>query len=67
MADDIHRLVTLSSSQPRPLVYVGSELGALVARFYTNMYTGEVSDLLLIDPLVENIFTHDGAIWSQFW
>lgn len=67
MADDLHRLITYSSSQQRPLVLVGSELGALVARFYTNMYIQDVSDIVLIDPLVENLFTQDGGIWAHFW
>ncbi len=38
MVDDLHRLVTQSSSQPRPFILVGSELGALVARFYTQSF-----------------------------
>ncbi len=38
MADDLHRLVTLSSQQEKPFVLVGSELGAMVARFYTQLY-----------------------------
>lgn len=38
MVEDLHRLVTLSSQQPRPLILVGAELGALVAQFYTHIY-----------------------------
>ncbi|CAH1790667.1 unnamed protein product [Owenia fusiformis] len=67
MADDLHRLVTGSSDQPRPFILVGAEMGALVSRFYANMFQGEVSDLVLIEPLVETIFMEDDGIWTQFW
>ena len=38
MADDLHRLVTFSSQQDRPFVIIGSEVGAMIARFYTQLY-----------------------------
>ena len=38
MSEDLHRLVTATSEQPRPLIFVAADLGALVARFYTQMY-----------------------------
>ncbi len=38
MADDLHKLVTYSSQQERPFILVGSEIGALIARFYTQLY-----------------------------
>ena len=38
MVADLHFLVTASSSQPKPFVVVGSELGALNARFFAQMY-----------------------------
>lgn len=38
MAEDLRRLLTSSSQQERPLMFVGSELGAMIARFYTQIY-----------------------------
>ena|SRR6218665_521468 len=38
MVDDLHRLITFSSQQPRPLILVGAEMGALVARFFAQIY-----------------------------
>ena len=38
MTDDLRRLITLSSDQERPLMFIGSELGALIARFYTQIF-----------------------------
>lgn len=38
MAEDLHRLITTSSQQERPLMFIGSELGAMIARFYTQIY-----------------------------
>lgn len=67
MVDDLHRLVTLSSQQPKPFLLVGSEMGGLVARFYTQIYETDVSHVVLVDPLVEDIMTQDDEIWSQFW
>ncbi|KAK7446772.1 hypothetical protein BaRGS_00040239 [Batillaria attramentaria] len=67
MVDDLHRLVTISSQQPRPLILVGAELGALVAQFYTTLYDSDVLGLVLVNPLPENLFTQDGQIWTQYW
>jgi len=38
MVDDLHALVTYSSQQPRPFLFVAAETGSLVARFYTQVY-----------------------------
>lgn len=38
MAEDLRRLISSSSQQERPIMFVGSELGALIARFYTQIY-----------------------------
>jgi hypothetical protein len=38
MAEDLHRLISSSSQQERPLMFIGSELGAMIARFYTQIY-----------------------------
>ncbi|XP_071942473.1 uncharacterized protein [Antedon mediterranea] len=67
MADDLHQLLTVSSDQPQPFIFVGSELGSLIARFYTQLYENEISDLVLIDPLVEGLFGIDEGIWGKFW
>jgi len=67
MADDLHRLLQSSSKQETPMIMVGSELGGLVARFYTQLYESEVSDIVLLSPLVEDLFNNDDYIWSKFW
>ncbi|XP_061410288.1 uncharacterized protein LOC133344240 [Lethenteron reissneri] len=64
MVDDLHRLV-LEAKLARPLVLVGAQLGALNARFYSHIYDSEVSDLVLIDPLTEELFQEDP--WLQYW
>ena len=38
MVEDLKRLISSSSSQERPLMFIGSELGAMIARFYTQIY-----------------------------
>ena len=38
MADDLHKLVTFSSQQERPFIMIGSKVGAMIARFYTQLY-----------------------------
>lgn len=38
MSEDINRLVTATSQQPKPFIFVGADLGALISRFYTQMY-----------------------------
>lgn len=67
MAEDLHHLITTSSQLERPLMFVGSELGAMIARFYAQIYQDKVSHLVLINPLVENLFELDNSIWKKFW
>ncbi len=38
MVEDLRRLISTSSQQERPLIFVGAELGAMIARFYTQIY-----------------------------
>ncbi|CAF1393053.1 unnamed protein product [Rotaria magnacalcarata] len=65
MSEDLNRLMTATSQQPKPFILVGADLGAIVARFYTQMYEFDVSHLFLIDPLVENLF--DNEHWKDHW
>ena len=46
MADDLYRLLRYSSQQEKPFIMVGSEMGALVARFYTTIYEGLVAPFI---------------------
>jgi len=64
MVEDFHRLFTFSSDQPRPFILVGAELGAVNARFYTQMFENDVTSLVLINPLVEGMFSSE---WTQMW
>ncbi|CAF2415049.1 unnamed protein product [Rotaria sp. Silwood2] len=65
MSEDLNRLVTATSQQPKPFILVGADLGAIVTRFYAQMYEFDVSHLFLIDPLVENLF--DNEQWKDYW
>jgi hypothetical protein len=38
MSEDLNRLITSTSQQPKPFILVGADLGAIVARFYAQMY-----------------------------
>lgn len=40
MADDVHRLFNQDNNNKKPFIYVGSELGATVGRFYATLYEG---------------------------
>lgn len=64
MVEDFHRLFTLSSDQPGPFILVGSELGAVNARFYTQMFANDISSVVLINPLVEGMFNEE---WKKLW
>ncbi|XP_072175368.1 uncharacterized protein [Diadema setosum] len=68
MVEDLHTLIHSNQSYSGlPYIVVGSELGALNAMFYAQMFESEVSDIVLIDPLVDGMFEIDDAIWEQFW
>ncbi|XP_022092786.1 uncharacterized protein LOC110980430 isoform X2 [Acanthaster planci] len=67
MAEDLYHLLRFSSDQPLPFILVGSEIGSLNARFFTQMYESAVADLVLVDPLVEGMFELDDGIWNSFW
>ena len=38
MVDDVHSLLSQASDQKKPFIYVGSELGATIGRFYAQLY-----------------------------
>ncbi|CAJ1061909.1 uncharacterized protein si:dkey-122a22.2 [Xyrichtys novacula] len=64
MVEDLHRLLQ-AAGIARPFILVGSELGALNSRFYTHIHDLEVSDLVLIDPIPEDLFEEDQ--WKDYW
>ncbi|XP_061072032.1 uncharacterized protein si:dkey-122a22.2 isoform X1 [Conger conger] len=64
MVDDLHRLIK-SAEIATPLILVGSELGTLNGRFYSHIHDSEVLDLVLIDPIPEDLFQEDQ--WWQYW
>ncbi|KAG7317874.1 hypothetical protein KOW79_018909 [Hemibagrus wyckioides] len=64
MVDDLHQLVK-AAGIATPFILVGSELGALNGRFYTHIYDSEVSDLVLINPIPEDIF--EDEMWERYW
>ncbi|GIY67989.1 uncharacterized protein CEXT_140661 [Caerostris extrusa] len=56
MTCDLHHLVTNAKPLARPFILVGSETGALIARHYGLTYPGDVSDIVLLNPLIEDLF-----------
>ncbi|XP_050931927.1 uncharacterized protein si:dkey-122a22.2 isoform X2 [Lates calcarifer] len=64
MVDDLHRLLQ-AAGIAKPFILVGSELGALNGRFYSHIHDVQVSDLVLIDPIPEDIFEEDQ--WKEYW
>ncbi|XP_053182970.1 uncharacterized protein si:dkey-122a22.2 [Scomber japonicus] len=64
MVDDLHRLLQ-AAGIAKPFILVGSELGALNSRFYSHIHDVQVSDLVLIDPIPEDIFEEDQ--WKEYW
>lgn len=67
MAEDLHRLISSSSQQPRPLILVGAELGSLIAQFYTHLYDTDILGLVLVNPLPEDLFSEPSGAWVQHW
>ncbi|XP_056122200.1 uncharacterized protein si:dkey-122a22.2 isoform X1 [Rhinichthys klamathensis goyatoka] len=64
MVDDLHRLVK-AADIATPFILIGSELGTLNGRFYSHIHDTQVSDLVLIDPIPEDVFEEEK--WKQFW
>ncbi|XP_076869184.1 uncharacterized protein LOC143519522 [Brachyhypopomus gauderio] len=64
MVDDLHRLVK-AAEIATPFILVGSELGALNVRFYSHIHDAQVLDLVLIDPIPDDIF--EDETWRQYW
>ncbi|XP_042188271.1 AB hydrolase superfamily protein FGSG_00044 [Callorhinchus milii] len=64
MVDDLHRLVKEAKIES-PFIFVGSELGALNARFYAHIHDWEISELVLIDPFPEDLFVEN--VWLDYW
>ncbi|XP_030225982.1 uncharacterized protein si:dkey-122a22.2 [Gadus morhua] len=64
MVDDLHRLLRAAEIDG-PYILVGSELGTLNARFYSHIHDAFVSDLVLIDPIPEDVFEEDQ--WKEYW
>uniref|UniRef100_A0A673J2C9 Uncharacterized LOC107714344 n=1 Tax=Sinocyclocheilus rhinocerous TaxID=307959 RepID=A0A673J2C9_9TELE len=63
MMDDLHRLVK-AADIATPFILIGSELGTLNGRFYSHIHDTQVSDLVLIDPIPEDVFEEEK--WQQF-
>ncbi|XP_077383606.1 uncharacterized protein LOC144022569 isoform X2 [Festucalex cinctus] len=64
MVDDLHRLL-LAAGIAMPLILVGSEIGTLNSRFYSHIHNVQVTDLVLIDPIPEDIFEEE--LWKDYW
>lgn len=67
MTEDFHRLFTASSGQQKPFILVGSEIGAANARFYAQLFEEQVAGLILINPLIEDMFFGGMYPWTGMW
>lgn len=64
MVDDLHRLLQ-AAGWAAPFILVGSELGTFNGRFFSHIHDVQVSDLVLIDPIPEDVFEEDQ--WKEYW
>ncbi|XP_077576815.1 uncharacterized protein LOC144199207 [Stigmatopora nigra] len=64
MVDDLHRLLQ-AAGIAMPFILVGSEIGTLNSRFYSHIHDVQVRDLVLIDPIPEDIFEEEE--WKDYW
>ncbi|XP_057195869.1 uncharacterized protein si:dkey-122a22.2 [Triplophysa rosa] len=64
MVDDLHRLIK-AADLATPFILIGSELGTLNGRFYSHIHDTQVSDLVLIDPIPEDVFEEEK--WQRYW
>ncbi|XP_005109384.1 uncharacterized protein LOC101846099 [Aplysia californica] len=67
MVDDLSHLISSSSQQPKPLILVGAELGAVVAQFFAHIYEADTLGLVLVNPLPDGIFEQTDGAWSHHW
>lgn len=67
MTEDFHRLFTASSTQQKPFILVGSEIGAANARFYAQLFEQQVAGLILVNPLIEDMFIDRMYPWTGLW
>jgi len=65
MVEDFHKLF---ETDQKPFVLVGADLGASIAKFYTQMFQDEVASTVLINPIFEGIFLGGSENpWSKYW
>ncbi|XP_035221276.1 uncharacterized protein LOC118194179 isoform X1 [Stegodyphus dumicola] len=67
MTCDLHHLVTNAKPLPRPFIMVGAETGGLITRHYAMTYPEDVSDIVLVNPLVEDLFWRQKEDWNNYW
>ncbi|GFU24353.1 uncharacterized protein TNCV_942461 [Trichonephila clavipes] len=67
MTCDLHHLITNAKPLARPFIIVGSETGALIARHYGLTYPSDVADIVLLNPLVEDLFWRQKEDWNNYW
>lgn len=65
MVEDFHRLF---DNEEKPFILVGADLGAIVAKFYIQMFHDSVASAVFINPIYEGIFLGgDANPWSKYW
>jgi len=65
MVEDFHKLF---ENEAKPFLLIGADLGAIVAKFYTQMFPDSVASVIFINPIFEGLFLggYDNP-WSKYW
>jgi len=64
MVEDFHRLF---DTEEKPFILVGADLGAIVTKFYAQLYQDYVASTILINPIFEGLFLGEDNPWTKFW
>ncbi|XP_047145907.1 uncharacterized protein LOC100199358 isoform X1 [Hydra vulgaris] len=64
MVEDFHRLFDV---EEKPLVLVGANLGASIAKFYTQVFSNSVAYGVFINPIFEELFLGEDNPWNKYW
>lgn len=65
MVEDFHKLF---ENEKKPFLLVGADLGATVAKFYTQMFPDAVASTVFLNPIFEGIFLGgSNNPWDHYW
>jgi len=65
MIEDMHKLF---ETEEKPFILVGADLGASVAKFYSQLFRDAVASVVLINPYYDGLFVGDDENpWNKYW